>query len=98
MSRYELDVDGAKKTVSEQDGAGIYALPSGEAGMHTLSVIAYDKAGNSVGVSGRFISTAVSPRETSSALGTAVWAIVNSLSLKQRLRSLRPVFRSTSRQ
>lgn len=59
IDHYDVAVDGKSTTVSAEEGSGIYALPSGDTGDHTLVVTAFDKAGNSSVGRGRFTMTGV---------------------------------------
>ena len=80
IDHYAVSMDGVSTNVSAADGAGVYALPSGNAGTHTLSVTAYDKAGNSVSASQQFVSTYVVPASPSAWSGV-VWLVANYLAL-----------------
>lgn len=76
IDRYVLSVDGTDTTVSAADGAGVYALPAGANGSHTLAVIAYDKAGNSVTAEQQF-TTIVEKKVAAPAWGSFAWLIAN---------------------
>ncbi len=78
IDHYELSVDGVSHTASTEDGSGVYALPSGDAGEHTLVVTAYDKAGNTARAEGRF-NSALAPAKPS--LPSLAWLTVNYFSL-----------------
>lgn len=80
IDHYQLSVDGSSFNVSNADGAGVYALSSGDPGTHTLITTAYDKAGNSVAANAQFIFTG--EKKPASPLWSAlVWLIANYLSL-----------------
>lgn len=75
---YELSVDGVRSVASAEEGAGVYALPVGNAGDHTLVVTAYDKAGNTARAEGRF-TTIGTPEEP--AFSLFAWLTASYLAL-----------------
>ncbi len=81
IDHYVLSVDGHNTVVSAKNGNGVYALPVGDIGEHTLSVIAYDKAGNSVRAQGKFNSTMKRVTSLSTSPVLLVWLVINYLSL-----------------
>ncbi|MDO8593657.1 MAG: cohesin domain-containing protein [bacterium] len=54
IDHYDLSGDGVHSVASAEEGAGVYAFPSEDAGDHTLIATAYDKAGNTARAEGRF--------------------------------------------
>lgn len=83
IDRYQVAIDGRSFDVSAQDGSGIYALTVGESGIHTLSVTAYDKAGNTVNAEQQFSALWVEKKQPpeSPAWSAFVWLIANYLAL-----------------
>ena len=79
IDHYHLSIDGHGFDVSAQSGSSIYAVPSGNPGMHTLSVTAYDRAGNSVSAEAQFKT--VGNRMHALSFESLTWLIVNYLSL-----------------
>lgn len=80
IDHYVLSVDGNTSEVNAQNGSGVYALPAGGSGTHTLSVTAYDKAGNSASAGGQFAATG-EKKPAFLAWSALVWLIANYLSL-----------------
>lgn len=79
IDHYQLSVDGRSFEVIAQDGSGVYMLPSGSSGMHTLSVTAYDRAGNSATAQEQFSTLGGTPITFS--ISSFIWLIANYLSL-----------------
>lgn len=80
IDHYRLAVDGSSSIISSQEGSGIYALPSGDAGTHTLTVTAYDKAQNAVSAEQQF-TTIGSATPPAPEWGSLAWLIANYLAL-----------------
>jgi len=74
IDHYDLSVDGVSHTASAEDGSGVYALSSGDAGEHTLVVTAYDKAGNMARAEGQFVTIGA---PTAPTLSSLAWLAVN---------------------
>jgi len=80
IDHYRVAVDGNSFELSAAEGSGIYALPSGDPGTHTLNVTAYDKAGNYVSAEQQFTSVGTPARATP-AWSYIAWLIANYLVL-----------------
>lgn len=79
IDHYQLAIDGTVSTVSADEGSMPYAFTAAS-GTHTITVQAFDKAGNSTSAQGAFTVTAAteSPSHSLFAFG---WLAVNYLTL-----------------
>ncbi|MDE2173200.1 MAG: hypothetical protein KGJ31_01180 [Patescibacteria group bacterium] len=79
INHYLLSVDGNTTAVSAQDGSNVYSLSVNTPGVHTLTVTAFDEAGNSVSAQGQFATRGTNAAPSTP--GSFVWLIANYLSL-----------------
>jgi len=62
IDHYTIQIDGGTPGTWQDDGSGVYQTPSLEPGKHTLSVQAYDTAGNFIPASTSFTIAVATPQ------------------------------------
>ena len=78
IDHYEILVDGVSVvTVEPAEAEGVVSVPTKAVGTHTVTVVAYDKAGNTASASA---SVTVPPKDYTHLLST-LWTVVNYFSI-----------------